>query len=173
MPLPIPIIVGGVAAVATIVVNLVKPKKVSKKLAGKRVAILGGQQVGKTMILRYLQFDGLLEGNVRHTAYAADGGSFTLNVAGADTVFAVQKDLPGDQGLQYKDWHEAVDGADYVWYLFRADLVASNDPEQRELMRKHLLLLRDWLDFKKVDKPKVILVGTHADRHELFSTDPA
>lgn len=172
MPLPIPIVVGGVAAVVTLTANLMKPK-MSKRLAGKRVAILGGQQVGKTTILRYLEFDGLLEGEVRRTADAAGGGSFTLDVAGADTVFDVQKDLPGDQGLQYKDWREAVDGADHVWYLFRADLVAEHNPEQVELIRKHLLMLWGWLDSKKADRPKVILVGTHADRHELFESDPA
>lgn len=173
MPIPlIPIAAVGVAALATVVVRLVKPSW-SKKLEGKRVAILGARQVGKTTLLRYLELDGLLEGDAQSTTDTSHGGAFELDVQGATVRFDVLKDVPGNQDLLFRDWREAVEGADYVWYLFRADLAAESDPTEIEIIRKHQTLLKGWVDAVKTSKPKVILIGTHADRHSSFGEDPS
>lgn len=171
MPLPlIPLGVVAVGALATITVKLIKPT-LPQKLKGKRVAILGARQTGKTTLLRYLELDGLLEGNIRGTTDANGGGRFELNIQGANVMFDVLKDVPGNQDLLFKDWREAVESADYVWYLFRADRLAEDDKDQNDMVRKHLTLLKVWIDEIKTNEPKVILVGTHADRHPQYGED--
>ncbi|MGX1696381.1 GTPase domain-containing protein [Microbacterium keratanolyticum] len=169
MPLPlIPIVVVAVVAGATAVTTAVLNQTLSRKLKDKRVAILGARQTGKTSLLRFLQLDGLLEGDVSSTVNTSSGGTFDLQVQGATVRFDVLKDVPGSQGLAFKDWRAAVEGADYVWYLFRADRVTDGNATEIELIRKHLTSLTTWIDSTRGDKPKVILVGTHADGNPKF-----
>src|SRR5690606_3040052 len=79
----------------------------------------------------------------------------------------------GADGLGFAAWKEAFDHAHYLWYLFRADLIAENDPETTQLVRSHLSMFKIWSEAKAGDKPRVILIGTHADQHPDFHKHPA
>ena len=71
MPLPlVPLGVVAIGALATLAVRFVRPT-LPQKLKGKRVAILGARQTGKTTLLRFLELGGLLEGDVRGTSDAS------------------------------------------------------------------------------------------------------
>jgi len=65
--------------------------------------------------------------------------------------------------LGYPSWKLAIKGADYIWYVFRADLIATGDRETLEIVERHLALLVNWLATVKRNPPKVVLVGTHVD----------
>lgn len=174
MPFPlIPIAVIGVIAlvgVGTTVATLLP--RVAKKLSGKRVAILGKQAVGKTTLLHVLRDGEVPEHNTTNTVDPSTGGKFTMEINGEPVDFDVPKDMPGHPGAGFSDWEEAFTKADYVWYLFRADLIAQGEPSELQLVRDHLDMFKDWLDKSKARSPKIILIGGWADllpdyRHNL------
>lgn len=166
IPLLIPIAVLAVPAVTTAVVAVVRAinSNLSKKLNGKKVAILGPPQVGKTTLLRYLERGSDRSSITDGTVLSGHGGRFELRIDGAVVTFEVPRDLPGNQGLGYPDWHAAISEADYIWYLFRGDLVSREDADATESLRTHLGLLQIWLGNLSTKQPKVVLIGTHVDQ---------
>lgn len=161
IPLLIPVAVAGVATLVTTAVAVIRPR-LPKKIAGKRVAILGARQVGKTTLLRYLR-DGVLGQQPEDTAASDFGGKFDMEIDGSVATFEVPRDVPGHQELGFHDWREASRDADYLWYLFRADRFLEEDREYLQTVQTHLVLLAIWLDELKPNGPKVLFIGTHAD----------
>lgn len=171
MPIPFIIVAAILAALGLGGVALLI-RRVVKKLAGKRVAIVGRQQVGKTSLLWVLS-EGRLPDRARVTVDPDQGGQFSLTVGQATVDFAVPKDLPGNDGLGFADWKDAFSHADYVWYLFRADLIALGDVGEVALVKSHLDMFKDWMGPTPASGPKIILIGTWADKHPGFSEDSA
>lgn len=173
--MPIRLIQAGVVALATAAlaaVVAIAVKVTIHKLAGKKVAILGAQQVGKTTLLLTLR-DGKVPSRVSKTVDPAPGGTFTLPVGDKKVDFKVPKDVPGNDNLAYSTWKEALDGADYVWYLFRADLAALHDPDIDSIVRDHLDVIKDSVKTSGNKKTRVILIGTFADLSPMYSTNLA
>lgn len=95
-----------------------------------------------------------------------------MDVRGKSVEFDVPRDLAAnDVDLSYKDWKDAFTGAHYVWYLFRADRVAAGDPDTLNRVKGHLARFKEWMDADKSVRPKIILIGTHADTSPAFETD--
>lgn len=171
MPIPL-LIVGAVVAVGLLGIGGAAAAIIAtfaKKLSGKRVAILGRQTIGKTTLLHFLRA-GKIPDHTRNTVDPDEGGTFSLEIGGKSVGFRVPKDLPGNDGLGYSDWKEAFTGADYVWYLFRSDLVAQEDKAEVALVKGHLDMFRQWMDAGSA--PKIILIGTWADQDPGFERDP-
>jgi len=128
-------------------------------IAAKRVAILGGPQVGKTSLLR------ILESPATDNALAATadpvGGDFEMDIAGKTVTFNVPRDLGSEDGLALQSWKHAFETAGHIWYLFRADRIAAGDSKEISLVRKHLESLAAWMD--DGHQRKVVLIGTWAD----------
>lgn len=166
MPLPvIPVVAGIVALMGLVVGGKFVTNSIKRMLAGKRVAILGGQEVGKTTLLYYLR-DGKHPGSQKRTLDPAVGQEFELKVGRKSVKFHVLNDLPGHQGLGLSDWKNAFVGADYVWYLFRSDLIVSGNKAQIEMVSNHLIHFKSWM--KNAKKPTIILVGTWADHDATY-----
>ena len=173
--MPVRIIQAGIVALATAVVAGVVAlavKMLMRKLADKKIAILGAQQVGKTTLLLVLR-DGKIPRRVTATVDPAPGGKFSMPVGDRTVDFEVPRDIPGNDDMAYSTWKEALDESDYVWYLFRADLIALNDPDTNSLVSDHLGVIKDWMNNLSGKKPKVILIGTFADLSPSYSTSLA
>lgn len=173
--MPFPLIPVAILGVATLVGGglVVALPKLSKNLAGKRVAILGRQSVGKTTLLRTLR-DGDAPDRALRTVDASLGGRFEMAIRTRTVEFDVPRDLPGnDSDLGFKHWKDAFCGADYVWYLFRADLVARGDVSALDGVKDHLDRFKDWMDSDKSVRPTVILIGTYADLVPDYEGDVA
>ncbi|WP_300268956.1 GTPase domain-containing protein [Microbacterium sp.] len=171
MPLPlIPLAVAGVVALAAGGVAVVQTQKAKKKLEGKKVAVIGGEQTGKTALLHYLEQGTWLDSSTPSPNVDKSGRTFELDIDGATVAFSVTRDVSGTQGPSYLEWRKAVEDAHYIWYLFRADRVDIPDSEDAQLVAKHLRRLTHWLK-ESGSKATVILVGTHADLHPRFPGD--
>ncbi|WP_157155714.1 GTPase domain-containing protein [Diaminobutyricimonas sp. LJ205] len=177
MPLPlVPVVVGVIlsGALATVIPKLAGKRGVPKparKRDGKRVAILGRQQVGKSTLLHLLR-EGSVPETISSTGSPVVGGEFSMEIGGKVVNFNVAKDLPGNDGLGFGDWKEALSGADYLWYLFRSDLIAQGDPDEIRLVESHLDMFKVWIDDGNTKVPKTILIGTCADWHPSYERHP-
>lgn len=185
MQVPANVIKAGVgviaAATAATVALWMKPHvekavaDINKLWAGKRVAILGRQSVGKTTLLTRLMGEDV-SGVLKRTVDPTTGGTFELRIGKKSVRFRVRHDQPGwAPENSYKGWSEEFDDADFVLYLFRADLIARGDRETVELVERDLNQFRDWLGRAGAGAsvPKIILIGTWADRSPDFVKDAA
>lgn len=95
-----------------------------------------------------------------------------MDVRGKAVNFDVPRDLAAsDVDFSYKQWKDAFLSADYVWYVFRADLVAADDADTLEGVKEHLDRFKAWMDQGKSVRPKVILIGTFAELSPQFEDD--
>ncbi|WP_431796985.1 hypothetical protein [Microbacterium kunmingense] len=185
MQVPANVIKAGVGVLATGVITVVTlalkqhlvrvVHKVNKLWAGKRVAILGRQWVGKTTLLALLMGQDLSAAR-KTTVDPNTGASFELRIGKKTVRFRVRHDQPGwAPELAYKGWREEFDDADFVLYLFRADLIARGDRGTVALVERDLNEFKSWLEQRETGAPvpKVILIGTWADRSPEFAKDAA
>ncbi|WP_454117949.1 GTPase domain-containing protein [Microbacterium lacticum] len=164
----VPVLLPAVASI--VVPDLIASAQ--KAWAGKRIAILGRQRVGKTTLLDFLLGKEVREVS-KPTVDPASGGIFNLPVGKKSVQFRVRHDQPGwAPENAYKGWKEDFDDADYVVYLFRADLVVQGDESAVSLVSDDLNQFKAWLkSSSKGTPPQLILVGTWADQNPMFIED--
>ena len=164
MPLPL-VPIAVIAALLGLGAGVVV---LAKSLAGKHVAILGRQQVGKTTLLQYLR-DGKVPSESKRTVDPIPGGDFDMEISGKTVHWKVKQDLPGNDSPAYKHWRDAFEKADYVWYLFRSDLIANGDPDEVQGVKDHLDMLRTWKNELGENPRRIMLIGTWADQDSMFN----
>lgn len=167
MPLPlvvIPIVAVAIATLGSGVIFAAIPK-IWKILDKNTVAILGAPQTGKTALIRLLRDVDDPDAGLPASAAGENRGRFQLEIKGKTVDFAVPLDVPNMNGLNVGEWKESFDDADHVWYLFRADLVASGDAGTTQMVKTHVALFKKWIDARPGSAPKILLVGTWADEH--------
>ena len=144
------------------------------KLSGKRLAVLGRQEVGKSTLLHMLR-DNKLPDQVTRTTDPIPGGEFEMKLGRRrPTRFYVPKDLPGSAAPTWMVWEEAFASADMVLYLFRSDKLIERDVAETGLVKEHLDMLVEWNSAVATRKArKILLVGIWADQSEFYITDPA
>lgn len=166
-------LIGAAAAASAMILGTlaVAISTTLRELAGKRVAILGAQTVGKTTLLQVLR-DKRVPTRATRTVDPAPGGRFAMDVDGKTVHFDAPRDLPGNDGMGFPRWKEAFTQSDFVWYLFRADLMLKGDAATVELVTSHLGILQAWMKEKRSNRPKVVLIGTFGDKAPDEFLDP-
>lgn len=164
--MPAPIVLAGVV-LAVLALGSAAAWSVIRILANKKLSLLGAQRVGKTTLFQTLR-DGKPPESSTATVDAEPGTEFVLRLKKKDVRFEIPKDLPGNDGLAYPAWQKAFATSDYVWYLFRADLIAEADKSTIEIVKGHLNLLDMWRKQHGGSRPKILLVGTFADKNPGF-----
>jgi len=167
MPAPLLIAAGVVGVVAAVGMT----RAVMAAVTGRRpLAILGGASVGKSNLVRYLRQRefGPLEEN-------EPPGRFSVTTSKGPIKFAVSSDLRGDDGPTYAVWKKHFLASEYVWYFFRADLVAQGNAVEVDRVKMHVDMFKGWMIKRGKPKadPKIILIGTWADAHPDYQSDPA
>lgn len=135
-------------------------------LTGQQVAILGAKYAGKTTLGEYLENPHkLIRTTKSHTNDAEQVRRQVViqGVAGAKpTKLEIPLDLPGQDGVTFPQWNPAIRDANQIWYIFRADLISQRDKETVELVDEHLKHIQNRINEDRT-KPKVLLIGTHAE----------
>lgn len=164
MPLPlIPIVIGAVAAAGGLVTaKLIKPKT-DEVL---KVAILGGERTGKTTLRAAMR-----QADPAVTTYDPATGVFETTMAGGTVKIEIAHDVAGATQAKVTEWKAAFASAEAVLYLFRADLIHTQDDHHIQSVKLDLDMLKEWQDGAKSKAPRVILIGTWADRHPQFNID--
>jgi hypothetical protein len=156
---PLVLAIPAAAGAVAIVAFAIKRARDLQKLGGNRVAILGDHKVGKSTLLTTLARP------TRNKAISAladtGGGVFTLEVGDTMVTFDVPVDLPAANPVTSVEWKNAIEQADHVWYLFRADRVAQRDKRELATIAAHVHFIAKWQS--KTHPAKVMLIGTWAD----------
>lgn len=153
MPLPLALPVVGIVALAGAAVAAV-----GSRLSPKRVVILGTPKSGKSALLEAFGPD--------------EDGIVRLEIAGKSRRLAIKPGPDSRMGAGWRAWRDAFTQNDYVWYVFRADLVQQGDPTEIKRISEHFASFSLWMkDDPK--PPRVTLIGTHADRAPSYAVDPA
>lgn len=136
--------------------------------SGKTIAILGAREVGKTRLITFLSkgvVPAVKTEQPTEGAKSKPGRRFELSELNLKL-----KDMPDIGGSKdfYSDWRDATKEADFIFYLFRADKISSNDAYTNKRIVEDLTQINDWLK-ARTPKPPIVLVGTHCDLVENYS----
>lgn len=145
-----------------LVVGAISFAQFLKAFSGKRIAILGAEQSGKTSLLMHLR-DQRSRTSLVGEGDVQTGGRFSLQLGKKSVDFELPKDLSGSDGGASPAWREAFAKAHFVLYLFRADLLIQGDTASLSTIKTHFDTFKIWLDDEKFNRPKIILVATFAD----------
>ncbi len=163
----IPIIVGSsVAAIVTGFIVVQNWRNIVRLLKGKTIAVLGARGVGKTHLISFLSKGSIPREYIQTLAPVKfSGKKFKLE----DLSLKLQDmvDVPGDQ-VAYGVWKEVFDNADLVFYLFRVDKVKNNETSEINRIISDAKQINLWLEEKKKDTPRVLLIGTFCDQDQEY-----
>ena len=127
---------------------------------GKRLAILGERNVGKTTLHHFLTTGTIPE---THKATVASEnvkrGRFQLR--DLDLRIKKSKDLPGGAD-SYPHWEELFKEADVVFYLFRVDGLMNRIAETECRVGRDMGQINRWLEERRPDAP-LFIIGTFCD----------
>jgi len=158
-----------VLLIPSLVVPTIALIQLKRILSGKRIAVLGAAGTGKSTLVTFLRDRRLPEPGMR---VAPVDGKFILRLGKRNVECEVTRDMPGGEGHLVPESKEAFIKADFVLYLFRVDLLTAGDPETTVQVKTQLDTMKIWLDGDKFSKPRIVLVGTFADRVPGDATGP-
>lgn len=150
--------------------------KFVRRVGGEQITIIGPQRVGKTSLIEFMLERELPTAEPAPTVDANPVfQDFQLEFGRGKkkrlVKFRVTRDQPGNENGQFRNWEPAAKGADRLWYLFRVDKILACDQAEIELFDNHITLLKKWIS-KDPTPPKVLLIGTHADKVPQFAGNP-
>ena len=164
MPIWIPIlIIFGVVALGTVVA--LNWDDLVINLKGKKLAVLGEREVGKTHLCQFLS-TGTIPDKYEQTLDPEPVGNRRFKLQDLDLKIKKTKDVAGDK-VAYGEWKKLFDEADVVLYLFRADKIILGDKRTEERIRDDMRHIGQWLDTRS-KRPHFFLIGTHCDLDPKF-----
>ena len=144
MPFFIPflIIVGASLAGAGIGAGIgVAVDAIIKVLKWKRLAVLGDNKVGKTVLINFLT-KGVFSKEYVRTMYAKDTEANDFKLEDLELKINESIDVPGDDDY-YPDWEGIFKKADIVLYLLRTDKLMEGHKPTEDRVKKDMGKLGD------------------------------
>jgi predicted GTPase len=159
MPVPLIIAVGCLIAgglAGGLAVH--KWEDVQFALRGKRIAVLGARQVGKTTLLTYITKGVLIE-SYKANVLNTDTERKRLKISDLDIRLRKTKDVAGSNSADQRfEWHNLCKDSDFIFYIVRTDLLLQRNKETEERIKDDLRHIGEWI--KDSDK-LVVIVGNH------------
>ncbi|MCE8053323.1 GTPase domain-containing protein [Halomonas daqingensis] len=133
-------------------------------LKGKRVAVLGERNVGKTVLLTFL-VSGKLPSEYMQTMLPEKVEGKRLAMGDLKLDLKETRDVPGGHDA-IEEWKALHDEADIVLYLVNAQQV------NQQRIRRDLEKLESWSK-ARAPQPKLVVIVTHMDLDPTYVTTPA
>ncbi len=166
----LPFILIGLGVVALLAgTAAVKWDDIVIAFKGKRLAVLGARNVGKTHLVTFLS-TGSIPADYKQTAFVEKTGSRRFQLRELDLKVKDSLDVAGDKS-SYAEWKELHDQADVVFYLLRADRLIARDREVENRVRDDLRHISGWLEARS-PRPPLFIIGTHCDLDPGFRDTP-
>lgn len=168
MPVPVLIWIGlGVVALLMGTTIGVKWDDILVALQGKRLAVLGAREVGKTHLVKFLT-TGSIPAEYKQTISPEKASARRFQLKDLDLKVKDTLDVAGDKAA-YAEWKELFDGADVVFYLLRADRLIAGDRGVEIRVRDDLRHISGWLEARN-PRPRFFIIGTHCDFDPEFQS---
>ena len=119
----VPAVAGGVLSVLGIswISGYIVIRMIIKYFSQKRICILGERRVGKTMLFDFLS-TGIIHGQYNPTTHTIGVKGRSITLKNLNLRIADSLDVTGNPD-GWGDWEKSYKKADYIIYMFRADLV--------------------------------------------------
>lgn len=138
------------------------------KLKGKRIAVLGEREVGKTVLINFLT-NGEIPKRYEQTVGSKKTKRNNFKLGTLSLRLKESLDVSGSSDA-YGTWKSIYQEADIVLYLMRADRVKEGNKETVSRVEKDLKHIRSWQDEADNEK-EFLLVGTFCDKDPRFSSE--
>lgn len=153
---------GIIFAVLSVVVNLIKEiftsEDIKFALKGKRIAVLGLRQVGKTTLLTYIE-KGILIQTYEATLVPKTVERKWLKLPDLDIRFRKTRDVAGSSDADVRnEWKKLCKESDIILYIVRTDMLLCGDKKAEVDVEKDLRNIGGWV---KDSNKKVVIVGNH------------
>ena len=126
--MPAPVLVWITVAIFSLLIGTtiaLKWDKIVTALKGKRLAVLGARNVGKTCLIKFLT-TGSIPSEYRQTSKKEPTSARRFKLEDLDLKIKESFDIPGSKDA-YIQWKELHDQADLIFYLLRADRLIAGD----------------------------------------------
>lgn len=182
MPIPIlvaigwgiAIVVGGTLGTAAVVVaGVILWDIIETYLKGRKIAVLGDNETGKTTLLKFLS-TGVVPKEYKPTINVETVEKIRLSdldLELSEFILKETKDVYGSR-LSMGKWKELFIRADLVLYLVRADSILNQDTTRENRIRGDFKTIKNWLDERKTNPPYFFIIGTFADKIKGWPTSP-
>lgn len=168
MPLPVLVlIVVGVVSVLVGTTVALNWDKVVVAFKGKRLAVLGAREVGKTHMISFLT-TGSIPAEYKRTTVQRETKARRFHLRDLEIIVKDSDDTGGDKAF-YGEWKLLHDQADVVFYLLRADRLIAGDGATESRVRDDLQHIGRWLDSRS-PRPPFFIIGTHCDLDPSFGS---
>ncbi|MYM98739.1 GTPase domain-containing protein [Duganella vulcania] len=163
----VPLIFVAIGAVSLLLGTTIAVKwdDIVVALKGKRLAVLGARDVGKTHLVKFLT-TGSIPAEYKQTVAPEKASGRRFQLSDLNLKVKDLLDVSGDKAA-YGEWMEQVDQADVVFYLLRADRLIVGDPAVEARVRGDVKHIGDWLESRD-RRPGVFIIGTHCDFDSEF-----
>ena len=135
-------------------------RQIVKELSGKRFAVLGQENVGKTVLIKYLT-EGVFTKTYKETILEEKTPKNVLHLKDLKLKIKESKDVSGGGG--YGPWKNIFVDSDIVLYLFRLDSFEKGSSIER--IKRDVGQISKWInDNQNTKERKIIVIGTFADK---------
>jgi hypothetical protein len=156
-------IFGG-AGTATVVC---KWEDILFALQGKRVAILGVRQIGKTTLFNYIEKGVWLE-KYQATLLPQEIGRRKLKIGDLEIRLRKTRDVAGSDSADLRaQWKEICDDSDIILYIVRTDLLLREDKDTQKRVESDVEHIGGWVS--NSTKP-FFIVGNHWNTDSEFES---
>lgn len=158
----LPVIVTIGVGVGAFLMGLFFGESILDRIKGKRIAVLGEREVGKTTLISYLLHGTLPAEYVQSMGAEKVNNGNGFQLKDCDLRVRDMADVAGGRE-EYSHWRNEVLKADYVFYLLRGDkpITKRAKADVQQVVR--------WLEERATERPpQVVLIATYCDRDEAF-----
>jgi len=165
MPLPlVPIFIALVVGASGATVAC-KWDDIISNIKGKKIAVLGARNVGKTTLLKYME-KGILIERYSQTVARDEIERTRLKLGDLDIRLNKTDDLPGDK-VAYAAWKSLFYKSDLVFYIVRTDMLLKNDLATEKRSKDDLEQIHQWIKESKIKK-QFFIIGNHWNSDSEF-----
>jgi GTPase SAR1 family protein len=134
---------------------------------GKKIAVLGARNTGKTTLFNYIT-TGTLTEKYNQTVIPEETKKRRFKLHGRDIKIKKSRDVGGSKD-DYRQWKAQLVESDLVFYLVRADKLFNKDLDMEKRIEDDLHQIRLWIQESK-SPPVVLIIGTHCDLDPNFKS---
>jgi hypothetical protein len=136
-------------------------------LKGKRVAILGVRQIGKTTLFDYIEKGVWLE-NYQATLLPQEVGRRKLKKGDLEIRLRKTRDVAGSDSADLRaQWKEICEGSDIILYIVRTDLLLRGDKDIEERVESDVEHIGGWV---RNSAKLFFIVGNHWNTDSEFES---